>query len=113
MRDKKHEISIKKRLGFKGVYSSGRFVYSAIKSDISSGCILVLPESYKNKKLLNSHGYRFSGIYYYQDQTFGENSLFVSVQDLKEAELFFNGLSCKVGMIKDLDNKELFIIEKI
>ena len=46
-------------------------------------------------------------------QAFGENSLCIAVKDYKEAECVFAELRCNIGIIKDLDNQELFIIEKI
>ena len=104
----------KKLFGLKGnAYSSSRFLYQSIKSNISSGCILVLPESYKNSKLMNSDCNLNTSKYYYKNQTFGENSLCIAVKDYKEAERILAELMCKIGIIKDLDNQELFVIEKI
>jgi hypothetical protein len=110
----KDVYAMKKLLGLKGnAYSLSRFLYESIKSNISSGCILVLPESYKKSKGINCNCFFHTSKYYYKNQTFGANSLCITVKDLKEAEIIFDDLGCTIGIIKDLDNQELFIIEKI
>ena len=110
----KDVYAMKKLLGLKGnAYSLSRFLYESIKSNISSGCILVLPEGYKNSKWINCNCFFRTSKYYYKNQTFGENSLCIAVKDYKEAECIFAELRCKIGIIKDLDDQELFITEKI
>ena len=106
--------AMKKLFGLKGnAYSSSRFLYDAIKTNISSGCILVLPENCKNRKWINCNCFFHASKYYYKNQTFGENSLCITVKDYKETERVFAELRCKIGIIKDLDDQELFIIEEI
>lgn len=109
----KKQKKCRKLLGLNAnAYSSSRFLYRAIKSSIDSGCILVLPEGYKSRTWINANCQFNTLKYHYQGQTFGKNSLCVAFKDLQETEVIFDGLGCNIGIIKDLDNKELFIIEK-
>ena len=99
------------KLGQKGVYSIGRYLYSGIKSTEEKGAILLLPESFVG----NADSLRgcVKNIYYNKGQKFSENCVYMELESLERAKKIFNELGVSVAVAKDLSNKEIYVFESM
>ena len=99
------------KLGQRGVYSTSRYLYSGIKSTAKKGAILLLPESF------NVNGFFSTGclnnIYYNKGQKFSPNCVYMELESLESAQNVFDKLSVSVAVVKDLNNKEIYVFERV
>ena len=99
------------KLGQKGVYSTSRYLYSGIKSTAQKGAILLLPESFVSNA--DSKTGCFNNIYYNKGQKFSKNCVYMELESLEGAKNVFNELGVSVAVVKDLNNKEIYIFESV
>ena len=99
------------KLGQRGVYSTSRCLYSGIKSTAEKGAILLLPESFNVNGFFSTGC--FKNIYYYKGQKFSPNCVYMELESLESAQNVFNELGVSVAVVKDLNNKEIYVFENV
>lgn len=101
-----------KLLGINGnAYSASKYLYSAIKTPYNNGAILVLPQEHNVHNGFES--INLSGTHYHNGFTFGQESAYKHCLTMYEAEDLFSKVDSSVAIIKDITNKEIYVIEKL
>lgn len=103
-------MKVNRLLGLRGnAYSASRYLYGGIKTNSDGGAVLLLPDTFYGD------GYTtgcFKNIYYYKGQKFSEKSVYILQDTFEGATKTFVELNTPVAVIKDITNKEIYVVER-